>query len=250
MEERDKLYVYENCGDHCVQAKPEFRRTSKKGGHFVDPLLKLYKGIPLMLVSNDDVPNGHANGTRVRLEAVITKASASGGIMSIDGMDCRCFEAEEVKHLVCRAEDNQEKLFYIEAKAMTCTVKAPLPKSIGAGTKATVNFTVSLTQFPLIANNATTGHKLQGQTKESLVISVWTSRRNWNYVALSRVKTRAGLYLIQKLPYGTDFSMSPELRMMTETLRQHTPENVEWDLDTERAEAEAQSRGVTMNRRE
>ena len=29
------------------------------------PLLKLSEGMPLMLVSNDDAANGHANGTRV-----------------------------------------------------------------------------------------------------------------------------------------------------------------------------------------
>ncbi len=188
-----------------------------------------------MLVSNDDVPNGHANGTRVLLEAVVLKEGVSTDTISIDGKGCQAVDADCVDHLLCSLEGNPSKLFHIQPKKMTCSIKAPIPRHMGGNARATINFTVELVQFPLIANNATTGHKLQGQTKKNLVISVWSKRRNWNYVALSRVQTRTGLFLVQKLPYDTDFSISPELRQMMHTLRTLAPaDDINLDIDTER----------------
>jgi hypothetical protein len=60
-------------------------------------------------------------------------------------------------------------------------------------------------------------------------------QRNWNYVALSRVKTRQGLYLAKPLPYTTDFSMSLDLQNMTQTLETAKPTVIEWDLNHEQA---------------
>jgi hypothetical protein len=40
-----------------------------------------------------------------------------------------------------------------------------------------------------------TGHKLQGQTKETIVVSDYHYRNNWMYVILSRVKTRNELFV-------------------------------------------------------
>ena len=51
------------------------------------------------------------------------------------------------------------------------------------------------TQLPLLFNNATTGHMLQGKTIEKLFIHNWSYTHNWAYVVLSRVKTIKGLYL-------------------------------------------------------
>ena len=57
-----------------------------------------------------------------------------------------------------------------------------------------------MTQFPVISNIATTGHKLQGQTKKHLIVTSWNLRcKNWIYVVLSRVRTLDGLLLVNKL---------------------------------------------------
>jgi hypothetical protein len=90
-----------------------------------------------------------------------------------------------------------------------------------------------MTQLPVIVNNATTGHKLQGQTKRNLVIVVWCNKKNWNYVALSRVTTRNGLFLSRPLPYSTDFSISHDLQAMIATLKTKEPTCLSWDLDLE-----------------
>ena len=222
LQPADLNYIFEHCGDHQVS-------TSGRGkkGHFVDPLLKLYLHIPLMFTSNDDVPNGYANGTRVLLLSVVLKPFTSLDTISIDDHQCHSVDAGSIEYIVCCLDGNPDKLFHVRPKSTTCQVKAPLPNSFGATSATTINFKIVMTQLPLLVNNATTGHKLQGQTKRNLVISVWSKKRNWNYVALSRVTTRAGLFLVSPLPDDVDFSISPDLTLMLDTLKQHLPQPIE-----------------------
>ena len=232
----DARFIYEHCSDSRVRSK----KTRGKG-HFVAPLLKLHKHQPLMLVSNDDVANGHANGTRVILQSTVLKPTATVTFDKIDGNSCRSVEAADVDHLLCHSVDDVNKTFKISARTMTCMVNAPLPACFGAPSSANVQLTVQLRQFPIILNYATTGHKLQGQTKESLVISIWSKTKNWNYVALSRVKTREGLFLVNSLPYTTDFAIPAQLRAMMEILKTKTPpDDYGIDLEEERAFARGQ----------
>ena len=227
----DRQFIYEHCGDNRVTTK---RRGGK--GHFVAPLLKLHKHQPLMLVSNTDVANGHANGTRVILDSVVFSPSATIETATVNGRSCKITTASSIDHLLCHSADDDNKIHKIKPQTMTCTVKAPLPPSFQAPSSATVRFTVRMNQFPAITNYATTGHKLQGQTKKNLVISVWSKRRNWNYVALSRVKTRGGLYLVNPLPRDVDFSIPQDLRHMMSTLRTKTPmHDCGFDIEEERA---------------
>jgi hypothetical protein len=60
------------------------------------------------------------------------------------------------------------------------------------------------TQLPILINNATTGHRLQGSGVDSLFIHNWSYVQNWVYVMLSRVKTRAGLFC--RKPLSRDLS--------------------------------------------
>ena len=204
----------------------------KRGkGHFVDPLLKLYYGVPMMLLTNEDVPNGHANGTRVVLKQVVLHDDAVPKVEAFDGTNCRCVHANDVMHLLC--ETTSGKLFKIKPKRMTCSLKVPVPAESAPKENSFLKFSTRLTQLPLIANSATTGHKLQGQTKDNLVIAVWSGRKNWNYVALSRVTTREGLYLVSTLPYDADFSIAPDLIAMLDSFRSHSPEELNWNIQIE-----------------
>jgi hypothetical protein len=111
----DRHYIYEHCGDHRVRARIKGRR-----GHFVDPMLKLYYHVPLMLVSNEDVPNGHANGTRVLLEAVVFKEGVNTEAVIIDGLQCPSVDAISIEHLVCSLENNTDKICFIQPKTFLC----------------------------------------------------------------------------------------------------------------------------------
>jgi hypothetical protein len=57
-----------------------------------------------------------------------------------------------------------------------------------------------ITQFPILLDLATTGHKLQGMTKKHLIVSSFNyGTANWIYVVLSRVTSIKGLYLLKPL---------------------------------------------------
>jgi hypothetical protein len=55
------------------------------------------------------------------------------------------------------------------------------------------------------SNDATTGHKLQGMSKDVIVITSWPTRglaamfKNWDYVVLSQVRTLSGFYLVEPI---------------------------------------------------
>lgn len=65
-----------------------------------------------------------------------------------------------------------------------------------------VNFT--LQQFPLLPSFCVTGHKTQGLTLDRLIIgSHKSTTKRYLYVVLSRIKSLAGLTLLQPLPMPT-----------------------------------------------
>ena len=56
-----------------------------------------------------------------------------------------------------------------------------------------------ITQILVISSDAITGHKLQGLTKDNLIVYSWNKITEWIYVVLSRVKTLEGLFLVRPL---------------------------------------------------
>ena len=74
-------------------------------------------------------------------------------------------------------------------------------------------------QFPIISNSATTGHKLQGASLARLLINSWHYGRNWVYVALSRVVNLNGLHIKEPLSYDLQKYEKPEdMRKMLDDL--------------------------------
>ena len=88
------------------------------------------------------------------------------------------------------------------------------------------NCPLKFQQFPIHVNNATAGHKLQGTSLESLMISSWSYARNWPCVMLSRVRTLQGLFLRDPLKHqggklGKDYSVPKELTKMQQIFEKH-----------------------------
>ena len=78
-----------------------------------------------------------------------------------------------------------------------------------------------MTQFVVNSNIATTGHKLQGTTKDSLTVNSWNyTFTNWIYVVLSRVRTLVGLFLCEKLDENRSFFVDEDLLKEEECLAQ------------------------------
>ena len=79
-------------------------------------------------------------------------------------------------------------------------------------------------QLPVIINNATTGHKLQGSGVKSVFVHTWSYTTNWAYVMLSRVKTKNGLFM--RRPISKDLrrcSVPPALVRMLNRFRRCSP---------------------------
>ncbi|KAL7493251.1 hypothetical protein ACHAWT_002307 [Skeletonema menzelii] len=133
-------------------------------------------------------------------------------------------------------DDEQNKLLqilkrdFVAEKASRIVRLAP---SKTRGVKIEVNVTgmrnekknkikkATITQVPINMNDATTGHKLQGMSKDKLIVTNWTFKSNWVYVVLSRVRTLSGLYLLKPLPEDRldSFSVPPELRLFEDHMR-------------------------------
>ena len=72
-----------------------------------------------------------------------------------------------------------------------------------------------MTQFPVLLNDATTGHKLQGMTKDAMIVTSWPKWalfKNWEYTVLSRVRTLEGLYLFEPISMTKSFAACDELK--------------------------------------
>ncbi len=75
-------------------------------------------------------------------------------------------------------------------------------------------------------NDATTGHKPQGMSKDVIVVSSWPTGglaimfKNWEYVVLSHVHTLSGLYLVEPIYMDKSFKPSSELKKYIENARQ------------------------------
>jgi hypothetical protein len=66
-------------------------------------------------------------------------------------------------------------------------------------------------QIPADINDATTGHKLQGMSKNVIIVASWPTKsmfKNWEYVVLSCVRTLAGLYLVKPIDINKSFEPS------------------------------------------
>jgi hypothetical protein len=74
-----------------------------------------------------------------------------------------------------------------------------------------------MTLFPVNINTSSTGHKLQGRSKDIVIVSSWPKLknnicfRNWEYVVLSRVRTLKGLFLFHPIDMEQSFKPTDEL---------------------------------------
>ncbi len=90
-----------------------------------------------------------------------------------------------------------------------------------------------MNQIPANSNYATTGHKLQGMSKDIIIVSSWPTGglslmfKNWEYVVLSRVRTLLGLYLVEPIDMDKSFNPSPQLRSYMERVMQKEKEILE-----------------------
>ena len=203
-----KKYFYENCGENDLDVGDKRGRT--------DPMLKLYYDCPLMLTKNADVPNGQANGSRVRLRSITMKTGEESFPLKLQcGTTVRAMYASQVLALEVEHEapDIIPRKFEVKSEKVTFTA------TIEMGTEDCITGMTG-NQFPLISNACTTGHKLQGCTCSLILVNEWYYGSNWPYVVLSRVKTLEGLHIKQALDENLDkYRMPEEMTRMLDAFR-------------------------------
>jgi hypothetical protein len=201
--------VFQQCGDTQVKAG-----KSKK----VDPALKWYTGVPLMITSNEHIKKKRGNGTLCRGIRIKLKEGTQPQWKNYDGKKVLATSVDDIDHMLCehwKSEKEGEAPVQFKLKPETDSVVISLPvhgRNVSVGG-------IKITQFGVNSNIATTGHKLQGMSKDNIVVTSWNYRfKNWIYVVLSRVRTLKGLHLLQKLPLSQDFSVDTRLLREEERL--------------------------------
>jgi hypothetical protein len=87
------------------------------------------------------------------------------------------------------------QIFKVISKCHTFKARIPKPKILQTTQTDTTDWIeMRATQIPILVNNATTGHKLQGSGVDSLFVHNWSYVTNWVYTMLSRVKELNGLF--------------------------------------------------------
>jgi len=174
----------------------------KQGTKLISPHLCCYNGAYFMCNSNDGLKqHGTANGSQARLLRVKLKENPQSYRCEIwDGKKVWTVCASEVEFVEFEhhpKRDGESRRFQLKPKKVSVEVKV-LPHD-SMEEKDKVRMKCSVTQIPVNASDAITGHKLQGLTKDNVIVFSWSNSTNWIYVVLSRVRTLSGLYLFQKL---------------------------------------------------
>ena len=121
------------------------------------------------------------------------------------------------------------RVFKLEPEQFTPEVTV---KHYHASSKKIV-FRCKMMQIPANSNDATTGHKLQGMSKDAIIVSSWPTGslaamfKNWEYVVLSRVRTLSGLYLVKPIDMDKSFQPSPQLASYMDKIRKFEKDMLE-----------------------
>ena len=210
---------WENCGEDDIKFPKE------RNGR-MDPLLKLYKGCQLMLVSNINVRHGEANRTTVTLISVCLKPNTVPIQIITGKLPVKAVYASQVVSIVLKHNNPKiiPNMFQLKLIEFRTTARILKPQLLQMKEDDHEMVKMKVTQLPVISNQATTGHKLQGASINQLFVNNWNYTTNWPYVVLSRLRSSKGLYLCNKLSTDlTKYAMPWELQKMIQWLEKRAP---------------------------
>ena len=128
----------------------------------------------------------------------------------------------QVKALILHSKEMKREIV-VKETTVTANVAFPSPFR-GSIRKNTHRFKVRMRMdtFPINISNARTVHKLQGKSLDAILVSAWDCTDNWTCVVLSRVKTRAGLFIRKPLEHkkcnhsakNSKFSLAPNTSLL------------------------------------
>ena len=122
---------------------------------------------------------------------------------------------DDVEYITCEHVGKDRRSFKLKPEKDSVSLTLKL-----MGRNQTIG-RIRITQFGVNSNIATTGHKLQGTSKNNLIVATWNySYAHWIYVVLSRVRTLKGLFLCQKLDETKPFPVIREVGIEEERLKE------------------------------
>ena len=156
-------------------------KRSETGG--LHGILKLAVGARVMLTTNVDVSDGLVNGARGEVVYIVTNTSS------------------EVTSVLVKFDNSRVGLKATQTSQYRSRFANAVPLSkheVVFFAKGKRGSEIKRLQFPLTLAWATTIHKVQGLTLDEIVVDMQGSRFSPGqaYVALSRVKTLAGLHIL------------------------------------------------------
>jgi hypothetical protein len=204
---------------------------SEKTGH-LRPTLHFYVGEKVMVTQNISTTHGIANGSIVlvvgvryapdvelRQERQLLHFGVSAPLVTLSDTLPECVFVKLLPSSPLSAP-------HFTLPGLPPDVFPIRPVTESFSTKlATRTLRVSLTQFPFVGIQALTIHKCQGQTLDRVSIARWrdpSMPRIYElaaYVALSRVRTCAGLYIAQRLTSADCAYFVPPLSVLNELER-------------------------------
>ena len=185
------------------------------------PMHQCYPKCPLMLTTNMDVGNCLANGTQGKCTGIILKPHQSFHLRQVDNMTVKCIYASQVQSVLWNVNDKNVEIEPRQYNSLRA--QFPLSKDLQESCSQRVTIHLKAVQIPLISNNATTGHKLQGSSVNTLYVPAWSYSTNWPYVVMSRVRKLAGLFLGMPLNPFKDYSVPESLTCMLNTFALKLP---------------------------
>ncbi len=169
-------------GGRVIKVNETPHQTSKKDDTSLAPYLKLAVGAKTMLISNVDVSDGLCNG----VTGVIRGFQYANSNKNMPHAVYVQFDSEKIG---IKARSSQ----VIPLQYASCVPIVPRKDTFQMEGKS---YTTTREQLPLKLAWAVTIHKVQGQTVERAVIDMKGLRQAMAYVALSRVTSLQGIYLL------------------------------------------------------
>jgi hypothetical protein len=205
--------MYNSCGDDNIETSGQYKRK-------VDPCLKLSLGCQIMVSDGNDHSLGFVKGTTATFVGIALKEGCTLKEYIYDGYKVNTIDSTAVEYMVCERLETKDtkgpKRFKLYPQHFNVDIKLRMNGEQQIKITGTCLF-----QFPINIDTATTVHKLQGKTKQSLVVTDFNYKEpNWIYVVLSRLISIIGLYLLKPLEPKTVIRPSDEL--INETIRQET----------------------------
>jgi hypothetical protein len=123
-----------------------------------------------MLPCNTDVKKGQANGTQATFQKVVLKPGEDTQQILLDGtIPVTAVRASQVSHIVLQHTNDriQPRTFSLKPKKYSFKAKILKPQALQVGGSEHEVLQMKATQLPVLINNATTGHKLQGSGVDS-----------------------------------------------------------------------------------